>query len=91
MYQSKYYTCEEIDERILKGYYDDAVSKGYQGTFEQLQLELASVDLVDLNILNGNAGYTRTEAIAKIDELSLVHPSIARFRYTDKTYNKIRT
>ena len=91
MYQSKYYTCEEIDERLLKGYYDDAVSKGYQGTFEQLQLELASVDLVDLNLLNGNAGYTMTEAVAKIDELSLVYPSIARFRYTDKTYNKIRT
>ena len=91
MYQSKYYTCEEIDERLLKGYYDDAVSKGYQGTFEQLQLELASVDLVDLNLLNGNAGYTMTEAVAKIDELSLVYTSIARFRYTDKTYNKIRT
>ena len=91
MYQSKYYTCEEIDERLLKGYYDDAVSKGYQGTFEQLQLELASVDLVDLNLLNSNAGYTLTEAVAKIDELSLVHLSIVRFRYTDKTYNKLRT
>lgn len=91
MYQSKYYTCEEIDERLLKGYYDDAVSKGYQGTFEQLQLELASVDLIDLNLLNSNAGYTLTEAVAKIDELSPVHHSIARFRYTDKTYNKLRT
>ena len=91
MYQSKYYTCEEIDERLLKGYYDDAVSKGYQGTFEQLQLELASVDLIDLNLLNSNAGYTLTEAVAKMDELSPVHHSIARFRYTDKTYNKLRT
>lgn len=91
MYQSKYYTCEEIDERLLKGYYEDAVSKGYTGTFEQLQLELASVDLIDLNLLNSNAGYTLTEAVAKMDELSPVHPSIVRFRYTDKTYNKLRT
>lgn len=91
MYQSKYYTCEEIDERLLKGYYDDVVSKGYTGTFEQLQLELASVDLIDLNLLNDNAGYTLTEAVAKMDELSPVHPSIVRFRYTDKTYNKLRT
>lgn len=91
MYQSKYYTCEEIDERLLKGYYDDSVSKGYTGTFEQLQLELASVDLIDLNLLNSNAGYTLTEAVAKMDELSPVHPSIVRFRYTDKTYNKLRT
>lgn len=91
MYQSKYYTCEEIDERLLKGYYDDAVSKGYTGTFEQLKLELASVDIIDLNLLNSNAGYTLTEAVAKIDELSSVHHSIARFRYTDKTYNKLRT
>lgn len=91
MYQSKYYTCEEVDERLLKGYYDDAVSKGYTGTFEQLQLELASVDLIDLNLLNSNAGYTLTEAVAKMEELSPVHPSIVRFRYTDKTYNKLRT
>ena len=43
MYESKYYTCEEIDERLLKGYYDDAVSKGYNDTFEQFKIELASI------------------------------------------------
>lgn len=43
MYQSKYYTCEEIDERLLKGYYDDAVSKGYSDTFEQFKIELSSI------------------------------------------------
>ena len=43
MYQSKYYTCEEIDETLLKGYYEDVVSKGYSDTFEQFKTELASI------------------------------------------------
>lgn len=47
MYQSKYYTCEEIDERLLKGYYDDAVSNGYSDTFEQFKLKLASIGTIE--------------------------------------------
>lgn len=47
MYQSKYYTCEEIDERLLKGYYDDAVSNGYSDTFEQFKLNLASIGTIE--------------------------------------------
>lgn len=49
MYESKYYTCEEIDERLLKGYYDDAVSKGYSDTFEQFKIELASIKDIAVN------------------------------------------
>lgn len=47
MYQSKYYTCEEIDERLLKGYYDDVVSKGYTDTLEQFQLKLAFIGTIE--------------------------------------------
>ena len=32
MYNSQYYTCEEIDQRLLQGYFDDAVAAGYVGT-----------------------------------------------------------
>lgn len=35
MYNSKYYTCEQIDQRLLEGYYDDAVSAGYTGSKAQ--------------------------------------------------------
>ena len=35
MYNSKYYTCEQIDQRLLDGYYDDAVAAGYTGTKAQ--------------------------------------------------------
>lgn len=28
MYVSKYYTCEEIDQRLLQGYYDDSLAHG---------------------------------------------------------------
>ena len=34
MYTSKYYTCPEIDQRLLQGYYDDAVHHGFQGTVD---------------------------------------------------------
>ena len=35
MYKSKYYTCEQIDQRLLQGYYDDAVAAGYTGSKAQ--------------------------------------------------------
>ena len=35
MYTSKYYTCEQIDQRLLQGYYDDAVAAGYNGTKDE--------------------------------------------------------
>ena len=35
MYNSKYYTCEQIDQRLLDGYYDDAVAAGYTGSKAQ--------------------------------------------------------
>lgn len=35
MYVSKYYTCEEIDQRLLQGYYDDAVAHGFIGTLRE--------------------------------------------------------
>ncbi len=90
MYQSKYYTCEEIDERLLKGYYDDAVSNGYSGTFEQFKLELASQDIVNLDILNSHAGYTSAEAISKIAELYPTLSHTLTFIFFDKTYSRER-
>ena len=44
MYQSKYYTCEEIDERLLQGYYNDVVANGYPGTFSQFKTWLSKLD-----------------------------------------------
>lgn len=35
MYNSKYYTCEQIDQRLLQGYFDDIVAAGYTGTKAQ--------------------------------------------------------
>ena len=40
MYNSKYYTCEQIDQRLLEGYYDDAVSAGYTGSKAQYLADL---------------------------------------------------
>lgn len=35
MYVSKYYTCEEIDKRLLQGYYDDSLAHGFVGTLKE--------------------------------------------------------
>ena len=61
MYTSKHYTCEQIDQRLLQGYYDDAVEAGYNGTIEQFQEDLLAalgisangLDAGDVNILPG--------------------------------------
>ena len=43
MYTSKYYTCEQIDQRLLQGYYDDAVAAGYKGTKDEFVSGLNNV------------------------------------------------
>lgn len=35
MYTSKYYTVEEIDERLKQGYFNDAVEQGFVGTLRE--------------------------------------------------------
>lgn len=53
MYNSKYYTCEQIDQRLLEGYYDDAVAAGYTGSKAQYLAEL-------LKAINYSANPTMT-------------------------------
>ena len=74
MYLSKYYTCEEIDERLLQGYYDDAVAAGYEGTKEEfldrlvevLQNPRINADLVDLLPGTGLDASNAQQAFAEI-------------------------
>lgn len=48
MYVSKYYTCEEIDQRLLQGYYDDFVKAGFGGTINEFWAFVLSIkDKVD--------------------------------------------
>ncbi len=43
MYLSKYYTCEEIDQRLLQGYYDDFVKAGFGGTIQEFWAFVLSI------------------------------------------------
>lgn len=43
MYVSKYYTCEEIDQRLLQGYYDDFVRAGFGGTISEFWAFVLSI------------------------------------------------
>lgn len=47
MYTSKHYTCQEIDQRLFQGYYDDAVTNGFQGSLQEFWAMVLSIkDLV---------------------------------------------
>ena len=47
MYTSKHYTCQEIDQRLLQGYYDDDVTNGFQGSLQEFWAMVLSIkDLV---------------------------------------------
>lgn len=47
MYTSKHYTCQGIDQRLLQGYYDDAVTNGFQGSLQEFWAMVLSIkDLV---------------------------------------------
>ena len=47
MYTRKHYTCQEIDQRLLQGYYDDAVTNGFQGSLQEFWAMVLSIkDLV---------------------------------------------
>lgn len=43
MYTSKYYTCPEIDQRLLQGYYDDAIHHGFTGTIDDFWKFILSI------------------------------------------------
>lgn len=74
MYTSKHYTCEEIDQRLLQGYYDDFVKAGFVGTikdFWTLVLSIANkVDAKEGYVLSQN-DFTN-ELKAKLDTLTSI-------------------
>lgn len=71
MYESKYYTCEEIDQRLLQNYYDDLVASGYTGTKKEYQkLILSIADKVNLEIGKGLSTNDFTNELKeKLDKL----------------------
>lgn len=78
MYNSKYYTCEQIDQRLLEGYYDDAVAAGYTGSKAQYLAGLlkainyaANPTLTADKVVYNQAisGLTHKNVQAAIDEL----------------------
>ena len=79
MYNSKYYTCEQIDQRLLDGYYDDAVAAGYTGTKAQYLAGLLKAINYSANptllaekvIYNPSASGLSSKSVkAALDELS---------------------
>ena len=68
-YTSKYFTCEEIDERLLQGYYDDFVKAGFLGTISEFHQYVLSIkNKVDKGELD-SALETLKELSQKLDAL----------------------
>lgn len=71
MYVSKYYTCEEIDQRLLQGYYDDFVKAGFGGTINEFWAFVLSIK----NKVDKKEGYDLSkndftdELKAKLDDI----------------------
>jgi hypothetical protein len=71
MYVSKYYTCEEIDQRLLQGYYDDFVRAGFGGTINEFWAFVLSIK----NKVDKKEGYDLSkndftdELKAKLDDI----------------------
>ena len=57
MYVSKYYTCEEIDQRLLQGYYEDFVRAGFAGTINEFWAFVLSIK----NKVDKREGYDLSE------------------------------
>lgn len=60
-YNSKYYSCEEIDKRLLQGTYDDAVKAGFEGTKEEFDEALTKLKSV----------VTNDQLVGKINEINI--------------------
>ena len=90
MYESKYYTCEEIDQRLLQNYYDDLVASGYTGTKKEYQkLILSIADKVNLEIGKGLSTNDFTnelkEKLDKLKDITKVSELINDASYQNKS------
>ena len=69
MYTSKYYTCEQIDERLLQGYYDDAVAHGFTGNIAEFWTLVLSISQLKskISVVENGVAYNNAvlEALAK--------------------------
>lgn len=54
IYNSKYFTSEQIDERLLEGYYQDVRGFGFTGNKAQYQALMASIKTLDLSQIYAN-------------------------------------
>ncbi len=75
-YRSNYFTAEEIDQRLLQGYYDDAVKAGYKGTIDSFKSNLAKIGKLgdELDILkiidNSSLNNYETDGIYNINTVA---------------------
>lgn len=63
MYVSKYYTNEEIDQRLLQGYFDDFVKAGFAGTINEFWAFVLSI----ANKVDKREGYDLSKMTSRIN------------------------
>lgn len=71
-YISKYYTCEEVDQRLLQGYYDDFVKAGFIGTLLDFHKFVLSIkDKIDKGDYDEAIKQLEERLNQKIDDASV--------------------
>lgn len=71
MYISKYFTNEEIDERLLQGYYDDIKEKGYTGSKDEfLNILLEFLNSLRVKLFNSKSEFPEvgSEHVVYVDK-----------------------
>lgn len=82
MYTSKYYTCEQIDERLLQGYYDDAVANGFTGNKAEFWEKILSIPGVITAL--GNLKKQHDDYVISTNKLLVEHLSTVNTQLDSK-------
>ena len=87
-YVSKYYEAAQIDQRLLQGYYDDAVQAGYRGTKAQFLENLAKLISIEGNYVV-DLGLVNTSGVAENAAKAYAsNPNVIFILYRTSTGNK---
>ena len=90
IYNSEHFSCEEIDERLLKGYYNDTVQYGFGGTKQLFNRILAGLKTFDLTVLYPDRVIsTLAEAISVVNTFSSYKPVGIRIIFGDRSNGPI--
>lgn len=87
-HNSKYYTADEMDERLRKGTYDDAVKAGFTRSKEEFDSQIArAVSSSEVTGLD-DGDWSVNRKIGTTEQRPILKGSSVGYYYFDTTINK---